>query len=367
MNQRLQSLSKWLKEQNYSFAFLTSTSNVFYLTNFYTNPHERLLGLFVFPDYEEPLLVCPSMEVEQAKQAGWQYDIIGYSDSGSPWELIHKALKKRNIKEVERMAVEKEQLSYQRAEELMNRYPAAQLFSVETKMNDLRLIKNKKEIDILADAAKLADFGVEVGVQALKEGITEMEVLAVIEYELKKKGVREMSFSTMVLFGEKSGQPHGNPGQRKLNQGDFVLFDLGAVLDGYCSDITRTVAFKNVNDRQKKVYDLVLKAQLETLKLCKPGVRIGDLDQTARTIIEDGGYGKFFPHRIGHGLGIEVHEYPSMNEKNDGLLQEGMVFTIEPGIYLPDLGGVRIEDDVLITDNGSKTLTHYPKTLQIVT
>ncbi|RBW71029.1 M24 family metallopeptidase [Bacillus taeanensis] len=366
MNQRLQHLAQWLKEQNHCFALLTSTANVFYLTNFYTNPHERLVGLLVFSE-EEPFLVCPGMEVSQARDAGWKGEIIGYSDSDNPWELIHISLKKRNIKEAESIAVEKEQLSYKRAEEVIKRYPNASLHSLETKMNELRLIKDKKEITVLSAAAKLADFGVKRGVQALKEGVTEMEVVAAVEYALKKKGVREMSFSTMVLFGEKSGQPHGHPGDRKLTEGDFVLFDLGVRLDGYCSDITRTVVYKKINEKQKEIYELVLKAQLETLEICKPGIRIGDLDTTARTIITNGGYDKCFPHRIGHGLGIDVHEYPSMNSKNDGVLQEGMVFTIEPGIYLPDLGGVRIEDDLFITKDGCQVFTHYPKNLQIVT
>ena len=175
-----------------------------------------------------------------------------------------------------------------------------------------------------------------------------------------------MSFSTMVLFGEKSADPHGNPGLRQLKEGDFVLFDLGVVLDGYCSDITRTVAFGDINEQQREIYDTVLKAELAALEQSKPGTRIGDLDMTARDIITKAGYGDYFPHRIGHGLGISVHEFPSMSQNNDGILKEGMVYTIEPGIYVPGVGGVRIEDDVVVTKDGYKTLTNYPKELQII-
>jgi Xaa-Pro dipeptidase len=212
----------------------------------------------------------------------------------------------------------------------------------------------------------MADFGVEVGVKALKEGITEMEVLATIEFELKKKGIREMSFSTMVLFGEKAGDPHGNPGNRTLKAGDFVLFDLGVMLDGYCSDITRTFVYKSATEKQKEIYNTVLQAELASLEASKPGNRIGDLDQIARDIITNAGYGEQFPHRIGHGLGINVHEFPSMSHLNDGTLVKGMVYTIEPGIYVPEIGGVRIEDDVLVTEDGFETLTKYPKELQII-
>jgi Xaa-Pro dipeptidase len=207
---------------------------------------------------------------------------------------------------------------------------------------------------------------VEVGVAALHEGVTEMEVLAKIEYELKKKGISQMSFSTMVLFGEKAGQPHGKPGLRKLQHGDFVLFDLGVVLDGYCSDITRTVAFGDLDEKRREIYDTVLQAQLKALEASKPGTRIGDLDVIARNHITEAGYGDNFPHRIGHGLGIDVHEFPSMSDNNDGVLREGMTYTIEPGIYIDDIGGVRIEDDVYVTADGHETLTKYPKELQII-
>lgn len=365
MNERLTKFTEWLTEQNQDFAFLHSPSNVFYLTNFHCEPHERLLGLFVVPNHE-PFLVCPGMEESQARDAGWQYDIIGYSDSEEPFDFIHEALKARGIQNPKSASIEKSTLAYERVEKLQNHFSELGFHSAELGLNELRLIKDEKEIEILREAASLADFGVQTGVEALQEGITEMEVLATIEFELKKKGIREMSFSTMVLFGEKSGQPHGNPGQRKLKTGDLVLFDLGVVLNGYCSDITRTVAFGNINEKQKEIYETVLRAQNESLSISKPGTRLGDIDLAARNVISEAGYGDFFPHRIGHGIGIEVHEYPSMSEKNDSLLQKGMTYTIEPGIYLPEVGGVRIEDDVLVTDNGYETLTKYPKELQII-
>ncbi|WP_210610281.1 M24 family metallopeptidase [Priestia flexa] len=365
MNKRLSNVASWLSEKSYDAAFISSTENVFYLTNFYTDPHERLLGLFVFPN-TDPLLVCPFMEVNQAKSAGWQYDVVGYEDHENPWELIHAALHKREINTIGRLAVEKEQLSFLRSEELKTLYQDVVFESVEEKMNELRVVKTQAEIDILQEAAALADYGVEVGVSALKEGVTEMDVLAKIEYELKRKGIREMSFSTMVLFGEKTGDPHGNPGLRTLKKGDMVLFDLGVVLDGYCSDITRTVAFGEISEKQQHMYETVNKALEAALSASKPGTRIGDLDMIARNLISEAGYGEYFPHRLGHGLGISVHEFPSMNRTNDDILKEGMVYTIEPGVYIPNVGGVRIEDDVVITKDGNKPLTKYPKKLQII-
>ncbi|SHF79611.1 M24 family metallopeptidase [Ornithinibacillus halophilus] len=365
MNERLKTLTTWLNDENVDVAFINSKENVYYLSNFYTDPHERLMGIFVFKQ-SEPLFVLPAMEVNQLKREGWKHEIVGYSDHENPWELIRTIIESRKLDFVNTVTLEKEILSYGRSEALLNLFPDAKVISVEDKLNEMRVVKNESEIEVIKRATEMADYGVQVGVEALTEGITEMEVLAKIEFELKKKGIREMSFSTMVLFGEKSGDPHGNPGDRKLKAGDMVLFDLGVVLDGYCSDITRTVAFKSITEEQREIYDTVLKAQMASLEASKPGTRIGDLDIAARDVITEAGYGEYFPHRIGHGMGINVHEFPSMSHLNDGTLKEGMVYTIEPGIYLPDVGGVRIEDDVLITKDGYETLTKFPKELQII-
>lgn len=364
MKVRLTRLMNWLKVTNIDFAFVQTKANVFYLSGFYFEPHERLIGIVVFPN-AEPIMICPNMEKSQAKAAGWENEIISYSDSDNPWLLLEQRFKKEH-KILYSIAVEKEHISFYRANALLNMYPQAQLVSVEEKLRSLRLIKDDKELAILKEAAKLADFGVEVGINAICEGKTEMDILALIEYELKRKGIREMSFSTMVLTGLKTANPHGNPGLAEIKQGDFVLFDLGVVLNGYCSDITRTICYQHISDQQHHVYETVLAAQSAALSICKIGTRVGDLDTVARNHISEKGYGEFFPHRIGHGLGIEVHEFPSMSDNNNDLLVEGSVFTIEPGIYVPSIGGVRIEDDVVITKNGYQCLTTYPKELIVV-
>ena len=364
MQQRTKEVSLWLQEKDIAFSMFTSTPNVFYLSGFYTEPHERLLALFIFPN-EEPFLVCAQMEVAQARTAGWEYEIIGYSDTDNPWEKIEIELSKRNVN-AGKIAIEKEQMTIDRFEKLKGLYQNAEFISVEEKLHILRMIKDEKETAILRQAAELADYGVEVGVSAIKQGKSELDILGTIEFELKKKGIRQMSFDTMVLTGKKTASPHGKPGLESIQEGDLVLFDLGVVLDGYCSDITRTVALGTVNEKQKDIYTTVLDAQLAAVNACKPSVAVGELDNIARSIISDAGYGEFFTHRIGHGLGIDVHEFPSMNATNQLLLQKGMAFTIEPGIYVPDVGGVRIEDDLLITADGVEVLTNYPKELQII-
>ncbi|WP_369902300.1 Xaa-Pro dipeptidase [Bacillus manliponensis] len=364
MNSRLEKLMQWLREQHTEVAFITSTENVFYMTNFHCEPHERLLGLFVFPE-KEPMLICPKMEEGQARTAGWAHEIIGFTDTDRPWDMIAKAIEKRGI-DAKTVAIEKEHLNVERYEELTRLFTNATFRAAEEKVRELRLIKDAKELSILREAAAMADYAIEVGVGAIQENRSELEVLATIEHELKKKGIHKMSFDTMVLTGANSALPHGIPGANKIQRGDFVLFDLGVIIDGYCSDITRTVAFGDISEKQKHIYNTVLAGQLQAIEACKPGVTLGEIDRAARSVIEDAGYGDFFPHRLGHGLGISVHEYPDVKEGNNAPLREGMVFTIEPGIYVPNVGGVRIEDDIYVTENGVEILTKFPKKLQFV-
>ncbi|ADU31479.1 M24 family metallopeptidase [Evansella cellulosilytica] len=356
-------LLNWMKENQIDTLICQSRANVYYLTGFDTDPHERLVAIFLFENGDE-FFVCPNMEVNQVKHIYSGGDIIGYSDTDNVWQLIKEEFNKRNIP-MKKVAVEKS-LSWDRMKEIQQFNGDVELFEVDEAILNQRIIKSEEEVVHLKEAAKLADYGVKVGVRALKEGITEMEVLATIEYELKKKGIREMSFSTMVLFGEKAGDPHGNPGNRKLKKGDAVLFDLGVVCNGYCSDITRTVFFDHVKEEDQEVYEVVLSAQEASISLCSPGNKISQLDAAARQKIADHGFAEYFPHRIGHGLGIEVHEYPSLNATNNSVLKAGMTFTIEPGIYVPNKVGVRIEDDVLITNDGHELLTKFPRALTIV-
>jgi Xaa-Pro dipeptidase len=170
----------------------------------------------------------------------------------------------------------------------------------------------------------------------------------------------------MVLFGENSALPHGVSGTRPLKEGDFVLFDLGVRYSGYCSDITRTMVYRTVSEQQREIYEVVRQAQEAAVLASKPGVRLGDLDKVARQMIQDAGYGDYFTHRLGHGLGMEAHESPSVHGMNEDLLRENMVITIEPGIYLPEIGGVRIEDDVWVTKEGRECLTQFPKELLVI-
>lgn len=361
---KIEKVEDWLKHHDGRFAYIADPINVYYLTHFKCDPHERFLGLFLFPD-RDPFMVCPELEVGQARASSFGREVIGYRDDQDPWAIVGAALASRKTVSG-KIYLEPSTLPYKKVLALKTLYNDAPLASIENLLATMRNIKDKDELAAMKKAGEMADYAVGLGIEAIKKGRTERAIIAEIEYELAKHGYSEMAFDTMVLTGENSAAPHGYPGTRQIKEGDFVLFDLGVVIDGYCSDITRTVCYKYASDDQRKIYRTCLQANKAAIKAAQQGLRIGDLDGVARKIITDAGYGDYFTHRLGHGLGLGEHEEPSMSAANDGTLAAGMVFTVEPGIYVPEVGGVRIEDDVYLSEDGPVTLTHYPKELQII-
>lgn len=360
---KLKQLQNHLTENDWDAAFITTPDNVFYFSGFKSEPHERLLGVMVFKD-AEPFLICPKMEVPEAVAAGWAFDVVGHEDTESAWDVVAKTVAGRNVA-FDTLAIEKSHLTVERLEAIQERYEQLKFVNIDGKINALRISKDETELEKLRKAAQLADYAIQVGCDAIAEGVTEMEILNTIESAIKAKGYT-MSFDTMVLAGEKAASPHGTPGNRKVKKGDLILFDLGVIYEGYCSDITRTVAFGQPNDEQIEIYNAVRRSNEAAIEAVKPGVRAMDLDKIARDVITDAGYGQYFTHRLGHGLGISVHEFPSINGANEFVLNEGTVFTIEPGIYKTDVAGVRIEDDVVVTKDGVEVLTSFTKELVIL-
>ncbi len=243
MNKRIQTIQKHLQEHSGGIAFLSEPKNVYYLTGFMCQPHERLLGLFIFPE-KEPFIVCPKMEVDQAKDSGWEHPVLGYEDHENPWELIKKELPNNGTFSNGNLVIESTTLPYKKVLALQSLFPELTLTAIEPALEGMRMIKDEQELAAMKKAAEMADFAVNVGVNAIKKGRTEQAIIAEIEYELTKRGYSQMAFTTMVLTGENSAAPHGHPGNKQIKEGDFVLFDLGVVVDGYCSDISRTVGFQ---------------------------------------------------------------------------------------------------------------------------
>ncbi len=231
----------------------------------------------------------------------------------------------------------------------------------------MRQIKTSEEVEAIRKALTLAAGVHDDIVQALVPGVTEREVAARFEYEFKRRGASAAAFDTIVLFGARSSLPHGQATDRALAPGDAVLVDFGCRLGGYCSDLTRTYCFGRIPGAWfERVYEVVLTSQAAALKAAKPGMTCRELDAVARSIIQDAGYGERFGHGLGHGVGIEIHEAPRVNAEGDTVLAPGMVVTLEPGIYLPGQGGIRIEDVIVITDSGCEALSATPKELKIL-
>jgi len=230
-----------------------------------------------------------------------------------------------------------------------------------------RQIKDPVEQDKLRAATALAEDALTAVMPHLQPGITEAAFVAELEYEFKKRGASGASFDPIALFGPRSSLPHGVPGNKPLERGDIVLLDLGCILESYCSDLTRTYAFGTIPGTWfEEIYQVTLTAQLAALEAVKPGASCREVDAVARGIISDAGYGKYFGHGLGHGVGLEIHEAPRLNQHADAILEPGMAVTVEPGIYIPGLGGVRIEDLVLVTETGCDVLTTLPKELKVL-
>ncbi|MGK0553808.1 M24 family metallopeptidase [Macrococcus capreoli] len=356
MKQTLINLQQLMKEQSIAYAWITTPDNINYYSGFLSDPHERLTALYITQD--NAMLVVPNMEVEDAVNASG-LNTIGYSDTEDAFEVAKLYLK---FPDNAVLYIEEEHVTVKREKALYTTFKPTSLASIDQIIKDMRNIKTAEEITILKQAAQYADKALELGVSQLKTGVTEKEVAQYLESEiLKIEGISGMSFSTTVLFGDHAASPHGTPGNRQLKNDEYVLFDLGVIYNGYCSDITRTIAFGNPPAFHQEIHAIVTEANNRAIQAVKPGVKVSDIDAIARDYIAEKGYGEAFPHRLGHGLGISVHEFPDISSANDDTLKPGMCFTIEPGIYLHGEVGVRVEDDIIVTEDGYEVLTQYEK------
>ncbi|MCA9766910.1 MAG: aminopeptidase P family protein [Carnobacterium sp.] len=358
INKKLTYLKEWLIESKIDCALLTDPENIAYYSGFKSEPHERILALAIFPS-TDPFLFTPSLDMKDAQNSEWSFSVYGYLDNENPWSILSKKIQEATTS-TECFAIEKSFLTVERYEKLCLFFKNSTFENVSEKIQEMKLIKDSSEIKKMIEAGKWADKALEIGFNTIKEGISEEEIVAEIDYQLKKQGIKEMSFETMVLTGDHAASPHGVPGARKIKKNDMVLFDLGVVYNGYTSDVTRMAIFGKPSKEAEKVYSIVLKAHQAAIAAVKPGISAGQLDKIARDIITNEGYGEYFTHRLGHGLGSNVHEFPSIMEGSELIIKEGMCFSIEPGIYIPEVVGVRIEDCLYVTKNGCELFTTTP-------
>ncbi|GAX46555.1 M24 family metallopeptidase [Pseudolactococcus reticulitermitis] len=359
---KLTQIATYLGKENWDMTFITNPTTVQYLTGFAMDPHERILGLMIFPD-QEPLLFTPELEVEKAK-THVNFDVIGYADSENPWAKIKAHLAGRQIKTI---AVEYDHLILSKSDGLKSVFDGLSFANLTPFINRMRLIKSDDEIKKMIVAGEYADRCFDIGFRfaASEPDLTEMDVVAKIEFEMKRQGISEMSFETMVLTGGRAANPHGVPEAIAIQQNKLLLFDLGVMANGYASDASRTIAIGQPSDFDRKIYEITREAQQAAFDFVKPGVTAFEVDKVARDVITKAGYGEYFTHRTGHGIGMDVHEFPSIGGSEDITIEKGMCFSIEPGIYIPNQVGVRIEDCLYVTETGAESFTQTSKDLLI--
>ncbi|MFQ5919782.1 MAG: M24 family metallopeptidase [Thermoplasmata archaeon] len=348
--------------QDVDLLALTPGPNMTYMTGFLETPGERLL-MALLPRDGEPRMVVPALYEEQVGREGWIQDVRAWNDGDDQVALLREALS--DVSGSANVALDTRMwarfvLMFTQAQ------PGAVLRDAEGLMQELRMVKGPDEIAILRGAHEATDRAMEAVVDSLREGLVEREVANTIRNALMNAGADAASFRPIAASGPNGSQPHYRFGDRALRAGDAVVLDFGGMFSGYYTDVTRTVFLGRADEEQRRVYGLVKEANEHAVAAARAGTPAQEVDRAARRVIAEGGYADRFLHRTGHGIGLEVHEEPYIVEGNDRRLEEGMAFSVEPGIYLPDRFGVRIENIVLVENGRARRLDRYPRDLQVI-
>ncbi|HHW07756.1 MAG TPA: aminopeptidase P family protein [Clostridia bacterium] len=346
---RIQAL---LREEDLDAILVTGGSNRYYLSGFRGSAGCLLVTA------NQAFLLTDGRYVDQAKQQTACCQVL---HQGADWyNTLNQLLKEHQVR---KLAFEQEHVSHGEYLRLAEKVSGATLIGKRNFVETFREIKDGSELELMKKAASIADQAFHDLLSILRPGLTETEVAAQLEYRMRRLGSEGPAFDTIVASGPRAALPHGTATDRRIAPGDFVVFDFGATYQGYRSDMTRTVVIGQASSKQKEIYQLVLRAQLAGLQAVKANETCESVDSAAREVIAKEGYGEFFGHSLGHGVGLDVHENPRLAQGNKLPLKPGMVVTVEPGVYLTDWGGVRIEDMVLVTGDGCEILTHTSKEL----
>ncbi|MBK6792214.1 MAG: aminopeptidase P family protein [Anaerolineales bacterium] len=363
---RLEKLTASLQASNLDAVILNPGPTLKYLTGLTFHLMERPVVLFVAPG-KDPVLVLPELELPKVDLFPYKVQGISYGENPAEWDdAFRKAAQALGV-DGKRIGVEPRQLRLLEFRHVKSGAPEAEFPDASDVLADLRLRKDKAEVDAMRKAVKIAQDALEATIPQIKIGMTEREVASELVMQLLKQGSEpELPFAPIISAGPNSANPHASPSDRKLQVGDLLVVDWGAAYDGYISDLTRTFAVGEVDAECQKIHKVVQEANAAGRAAAKPGVPCAAVDIAARAVIESAGYGKYFTHRTGHGIGMEGHEAPYMRGDNMQILEPGMAFTVEPGIYLPDRNGVRIEDNLVITTNGAESLSDMPREVRVV-
>lgn len=363
--ERVNRLQAGLQSLQIDCLALIPGANLRYMTGLDFHLMERATIAF-FPRSGQPVLMLPALEcVRFEATRPFEAQIFGWSDTEGPEAAVRKAV--MALPEVQKFAVEYLRMRVHEMRLVQRHVPTAFVEDAQPVMDTLRLTKTAEEVAAMRKAIEITESALDAVLRSLEPGMTEREIAARINIAQLERGGGVLPFEPIVLIGPNSALPHGTPTERQLEVGDVLLFDFGTTSEGYVSDLTRTFVFgKEPGARVREVYEIVKQANAAGRAAAKPGVPCQEIDRAARKVIEAAGYGQYFIHRTGHGIGLDGHEGPYMREGNEQKLEVGMCFTVEPGIYLPGEFGVRIEDNVVVTDDGTQTLTDYDRELKVV-
>ncbi len=359
--ERMQRLVSLLEKHNLDGLALNPGPSLNYLTGLDFHLMERPTVLLV-TTVGSSVMILPGLEKGKVQEESPLFHVFTYGDDPSTWQAaFDQAGETLKIMDG-RIGVEAGRMRFLELAYLEKALPQVEIVDGGEVIAGLRIKKGQGEIAKMRQAARIAQEAILAMLRNLKEGMTEKQIANELVIQLLRAGSdAQLPFPPIVSIGENSANPHAVPSERALHPGNLLLVDWGASYKGYFSDITRTFTFGEVSPELRKIGDIVLEANQAGRLSGKPGLDAGAVDRAARSVISGAGYGEYFIHRTGHGLGMEAHEAPYIYEENDFILGTGMTFTIEPGIYLPGKGGVRIEDDVVVTDAGLESLTDLPR------
>lgn len=351
---KLNQLREQLEENEVDGIIITSTYNRRYIAGFTGTAGAALISK------TDARFVTDFRYAEQAKEQAAGFTVVEHKKP-----LIEELSEQMKEMGIKRIGFEKAHVTFAEYEAYKDKFEA-ELVPVSGLVEKQRLIKSPEEIKVIQEAVDIADAAFTHIQSFIKAGVKEIDVANELEFFMRRKGAVSSSFDIIVASGPRSALPHGVASSKIIESGELVTLDFGAYYKGYCSDITRTVAVGEPSEKLREIYDTVLEAQLRGVKGLKPGITGREADALTRDFITEKGYGANFGHSTGHGMGMEVHEGPGLSFRSDQKLEAGMVVTVEPGIYVAGIGGTRIEDDVVITEDGCDILSHSTKELLIL-
>lgn len=364
--QRIGKLSSLLQAEGLEALAVETGPNLFYLTGLTFHLMERpTVGLF--STHAPPRLILPELERPKAEGASVAFELFTYGEQeGASLGAFQAGLTGMGAKG-SRIGVEPLQMRFQELNLLQASSPDTAFVSASRVLAGLRMVKDQSEIAAMQRAVEMAQQALSQTVPLIRIGMSERELASELSLQLLRAGSEpETPFSPIIASGPNSALPHAVPSDRTLGARELLILDWGARSEGYISDLTRTFALGEVSAELGSIHQVVQEANAAGRAVIRPGARCGDVDRAARQVIVSAGYGEFFIHRTGHGIGLEAHEPPYIREAEPTVLEPGMTFTVEPGVYLAGRGGVRVEDNLVVTEDGGISLTSYPRELQVV-